>query len=158
MTSAHSSEKNIWECSRGEMKNHTCHFDTGDDQIDVTGETIKVQHDGRFSMTQSPVPGADTEWEGVKILKFNNRKFLELLMWEPPVGPTQTQELRWVTFELAAGRLKKVGNESVQERSKDTDSPSIQEFVGSVRDKFGLSEGSDGRVIWQHKSTRKTLK
>ena len=79
-------------------------------------------------------------------------------MWDAPVGSTEAQSLRWITFELSAGRLYKLGDEIVQERSKNEESPAIQEFVQTDLDDFGLNFDSRGQIIWHHKNKSKAIK
>jgi hypothetical protein len=58
------------------------------------------------------------EWQFFKAQKLNNRWFIELGLWGPPVGEGAIESLWWVVIEIREGQFVKRLEKLIQKRKK----------------------------------------
>lgn len=149
------------ECSAHHLEVKSCLLEGLGLKVQVTESKISL-FDGVWRQLEDfPYPGENREWKVVRLRALGERKFLELKIWDRPVGPTEIQSLLWAGYEVKDLSLIKKWQEVIQKRSRIQGENSSPErargqfeekkpprYLYDKMEKHRLSLDKDGRLVW----------
>jgi hypothetical protein len=103
-------------CKKSELETKNCYIKFKSYSLQLTQKKITV-HDGVWrSIFDFPIISEKSNWHKVVFQKKGGKHFLNLYIWDAPVGETQVQSLKWLLISFKTVKSKLMVNKVVWKR------------------------------------------